>query len=70
MIVAVHMVIHNGIRYRPEDAERLGIKAEAEDEHRDKAVKAAPRDKAARPVRRRTKGADGGEHADDDPRES
>lgn len=49
------MVVHNGTRYRPEDAKRLGIKAEAEPIE-DKAERKPAENKAARPAGRKTTG--------------
>lgn len=55
----VDMIIHNGIQYRPEDAERLGITPDPEPKARagsqNRARTAGDGDKARRPSRARTK---------------
>lgn len=59
----VKMITYNGIRYRPEDAKRLGIKADHEPVN-DKAERGPSHDKADRPTRNTGGGGRRGKRAD------
>jgi len=57
-----HMVVVNGVRYRAEDAERLGLvpAPPSEPPKKKTAKKAAARHKARRPAKEPTRGDDDG----------